>query len=92
MIPTPKTTTFTVLDAEFTAVKTYFQTKIDANGGAAPWLIGTKTLSSETRIYDRKGKYLLSFGFDFNKFNSAPWYRAMTLNQLSDMIMRASEF
>lgn len=79
--------TFEVLGSKFKAVKEFYNTKIDVNGGAAPWMIGRTVKTSKTHIYDYRGKYLMTFGFSFKNFNKSESYRKMTLNQLEKMIL-----
>jgi hypothetical protein len=74
------------LKETFTAVRTSSKGKIDANGGAAPWRIGSEVTNYRTCVFNSKGEYLFDFGFSFKLFNKKDYYRKMTLDQIEEMI------
>jgi hypothetical protein len=74
------------LNETFTAVKTSSKGKIEANGGAAPWMIGREVTNYKTSIFNSKGEYLFDFGFNFKSFNKKDFYRKMIIDQIELMI------
>jgi hypothetical protein len=62
-------------------ITTYFNTKIDCNGGAAPWMIGTSVKTSETNVYVN-GEYAFTFPFCHKKHKKNNFESKNQLNQL----------
>ena len=77
---------FEINGSKFTAQKTIFTQKIDANGGDAPWKIGTTVKTSSTAILNENGEYIMNFSFNFSLFKKGGIYQKNILRQLEQMI------
>ena len=79
------TLTLNISNNEIKIVKKSIKSKIDSNGGAAPWMIGRTVLSTKTQIFVN-GEYAFDFPFCLKKHNKGGFVAKNQIDQLLSYI------